>query len=399
MKFCLYPLLLGVVLFIGRLQANPFEVIDLKEILEKSDLPQSIKRSSKSPYVISINNNEVLIRCEGDCYFVWNFVNQTAETIYSPPSAEVSYIKMNDDRTMIGSLAGWPVVWDRQNYLQIVDLENQIQDLKEKCKVKLVDINSKGQVVGFRYESWEDFGEEIVAQETVVFVWENGEIKDLKLHDKLEKMGFDVIGVRPLAINDKGAILGFFADYGLDCDSYSTALSHFQNYYDFLNGVRYNDEKYYYFIYENGLIKIFVLSSYVRAKDFNIHNEVLISKDKKLIFIFDQKEPGTYVFSDENEISFISANDSSIRMNDRKQILFAKEERNKDYRTERYRYILLSNNKEIDLTQLMYEIGIDIKLTISKPPDIFMNNEMILIAKNDGISFDFVKINLLELTQ
>lgn len=383
MKHCLYSLLLGAALFTGKLQADAIEIINLEEIVEKSDLDQNIKRFADTPQAIAINNNEILLRCRNH-HLIWNFVSQTVETIYNPFNSKIMYSKMSDDGTLMGSLSGWPVIWDQQNHLQILDLENKIPNLKGNCKVELIDINSQGQVIGFCYENWEEF-----RQETVVFIWENGKIKDLKLHDELEKMGFNVIGIRPLAINNKGAILGYFANYVNGFNSYSTSL----------DGVRptYSDS-YWYFIYENGLIKIFALSPDASVEDFNNHNEILISKNenKKDGSIFCQDDSGTYIFSYEKGLSFKSEEKFPIKANDNGQILFAKQE-SESFFKKKYRYSLLSNNKEIDLNQLMHEAGIEVIDNGFVPVNVFMNNEMLLIG--NCAKSGLVKINLLELTQ
>lgn len=177
----------------------------------KIDIPNSVIASSYYSRPLSINDHdEILIQFHGEGtggLGIWS--NEDAIELV-PLTGGCSFWKLGNNGVAIGSKNGYldqPAIWSPALGIQTIDITKDILDTHNHygwAPPTLIDINSFGRIIG----TYED-----KTRRQKAFIWEYGKAREFSINQEALNIGYEVISLNVITINDQGAILGSF-EYG-----------------------------------------------------------------------------------------------------------------------------------------------------------------------------------------
>lgn len=161
------------------------------------EFPEEVLAKTSYSYAKSINDNdEVLLNYSG-CYALWT--NRGIKTIECD-NDENHFFKIGNNGLVLGYRSS--IIWTENLGIQKINFKEKLR--AKDYSISFVDVNEKGQVIG----TFLSFDSRIHC-----FIYDVNNVKEIIFDEMLLENGASIINIRPLKINNKGAIIGYI-DYG-----------------------------------------------------------------------------------------------------------------------------------------------------------------------------------------
>jgi hypothetical protein len=262
----------------------------------KVDIPINVIEQSNFSVPISINeHDEVLLKFydgPSERTVIWN----KKDTLDIIPNLEgVQFYKLGNNGMVLGSKyddddchpCSQSIVWSRTLGIQIIDISKNILDVRH---VKLIDINSFGQIIG-SYKDLSDFEH--------AFIWEHGKAREFSISEEAALLGYNVLSINVKAINDQGSILGSFT-YGSKHPLKNSWI---------IEGTKF-------FLWSGTLNLIDNPKMYTEVIDLNNNNTVLVHGHYP-----EEEYTNTFLWDPRSGLSLVSENFRGLKFNDKNQII------------------------------------------------------------------------------